>query len=327
MLSDRFGRTVRYLRLSITGACNFSCAYCRTGAAASGEEDSCSSDELVRIVKAFTGLGVRGVRLTGGEPLLRPDVLEIVEKLRALDGSLDLSLTTNGFGLERMAAKLKAAGLDRVNVSMDSLDPSVFKRLAGVEGLARVREGVFAALSAGLSPVKVNVVVVRGLNDLEVPKFAELTAEMPLQVRFIELMPIGEAASLWPRGRVALDEMMQLAGPLEPVAVGEKPHGLGPAVVYRRPGAVGTLGFIAAVSGRFCETCNRARVTSRGLLLSCLGSEDGVDLLSLLRGRATDAEVATAIRGAIAAKPSGHDFGGCGQARVGSQQRMCQIGG
>ncbi len=327
MLSDGFGRTVKYLRLSITGACNFSCAYCRTVAAVNGEEDACSSDELVRIVKLFNGLGVRGVRLTGGEPLLRTDVLEIIRRLRALDGSLDLSLTTNGFGLERMAAKLKAAGLDRVNVSMDSLDPSVFKRLAGVEGLARVRDGVMAALSAGLSPVKVNVVVVRGVNDMEVPRFAGLTENLPLQVRFIELMPIGEAASLWPQGHVPLDEMMRLAGPLDPIGFAEKPHGLGPAVVYKRPGAEGTLGFIAAVSGRFCETCNRARVTSRGVLLSCLGSDEGVDLLTLIRGGASDGAIADAIREAIAAKPSGHDFGGCGQARVGSQQRMCQIGG
>ncbi len=328
MLSDGFGRTVRYLRLSITGACNFSCAYCRTGsAAAAAEEDGCTPDELVRIAKAFIRLGVRGVRLTGGEPLLRRDVLEIVERLRALDGSLDLSLTTNGFGLKGMASRLKAAGLDRVNISMDSLEPSVFKQLAGVEGLARVKEGVSAALSAGLSPVKVNVVVVRGLNDAEVSRFAELTANLPLHVRFIELMPIGEAASLWPMGRVSLEEMMKLAGPLEPAGSGEKPGGLGPAVVYKRPGSMGTLGFIAAVSGRFCDTCNRARVTSRGLLLSCLGSEEGVDLSSLMRGGASDDDISAAIRKAIAAKPSGHAFAGCGRTRVGSHQRMCQIGG
>lgn len=329
MLTDGYGRAVRYLRLSVTDACNFACAYCKpdkTARCVNGQE--CSAQELIRIAGALVRLGIRGVRVTGGEPLLRPDILDIVSALRALDPRLDLSLTTNGFSLARLAQGLKGAGLDRVNISLDSLDPSAFKRLAGVEGLESVRAGVAAALAAGLNPVKLNVVVVQGLNDAEVPAFARLTEKLPLHVRFIELMPMGPAVqAMGPSRRVPLETMMALAGPLEAVAHGEKPNGFGPASVYRRPGAVGTLGFIAAVSGRFCETCNRVRVTSRGVLLSCLAAPGGLDLLPLLRGGASDLTLEGAVREAVAQKPSGHAFGGCSGARVGAGLGMCGIGG
>jgi cyclic pyranopterin phosphate synthase len=273
-------------------------------------------------------LGIRGVRVTGGEPLLRPDILDIVGALRALDPRVDLSLTTNGFRLARLAQGLKEAGLGRINVSLDSLDPSAFKQLAGVEGLDAVREGVAAAFAAGLNPVKLNVVVVQGLNDAEVPAFARLTQDLPLHVRFIELMPMGPAAqALGPSRRVPLEHMMALAGPIEPVAPREKPNGFGPALVYRKPGAAGTLGFIAAVSGRFCENCNRVRVTSRGILLPCLAAAEGSELLPLLRAGASDSALEQAIRDAVAHKPSGHAFGGCSGARVGAGLGMCGIGG
>jgi GTP 3',8-cyclase len=283
---------------------------------------------LVRIAGTLVRLGIRGVRVTGGEPLLRPDILDIVTALRALDPGIDLSLTTNGFRLARLAQGLKKAGLGRVNVSLDSLDPSAFKQLAGVEGLELVREGVAAALAAGLDPVKLNVVVVQGLNDTEIPAFARLTEDFALHVRFIELMPMGPAAQdLGPSRRVPLEDMMALAGPLEPVAPREKPNGFGPALVYRKPGAAGTLGFIAAVSGRFCETCNRVRVTSRGILLPCLAAENGFDLLPLMRAGASDYALEEAVREAVAQKPSGHAFGGCSGARVGAGLGMCGIGG
>ena len=329
VLTDGYGRAVSYLRLSVTDVCNFACAYCSpdlSAGCASGQE--CTAQELVRIAGALVRLGIRGVRVTGGEPLLRPDILDIVRSLRALDPRVDLSLTTNGFRLSRLARGLREAGLGRVNISLDSLDPAAFKRLAGVEGLAAVREGVAAALTAGLDPVKLNVVVVQGLNDAEVPAFARLTQDLPLHVRFIELMPMGQAAqTLGPSRRVPLDAMMALAGPLEAVARPERPNGFGPASVYRRPGAAGTLGFIAAVSGRFCETCNRVRVTSRGMLLSCLAASEGLDLLPLLRAGATDRALEEAIRVAVAQKPSGHAFGGCSGARVGAGLGMCGIGG
>lgn len=328
MLADGFGRPVRYLRLSVTEACNFSCAYCRPGKR--GELDSgqeCSAEELVRIAGALVRLGIRGVRVTGGEPLLRPDILGIVGALRELDGDLDLSLTTNGFRLAGMAKGLRAAGLDRVNISLDSLDPEAFRRLAGVQALDAVREGVAAALDAGLDPVKLNVVVVKGLNDTEAPAFARLTQDLPLHVRFIELMPIGPAEALEPSRRVPLKDMMRLAGPLECVSPEKAPNGFGPASVYRRPGARGTLGFIAAVSGRFCGACNRVRVTSRGMLLPCLAAEEGFDLLPLLRAGGDDSALEEALRGAVALKPSGHAFGGCSGARVGPSLGMCRIGG
>ena len=329
MLTDGYGRSVRYLRLSVTDACNFACAYCRPDKAARcapGQE--CTARELVQVAGALVRLGISGIRVTGGEPLLRSDIIEIVSALRALDPRLDLSLTTNGFRLARLAQGLKEAGLGRVNISLDSLDPSAFKRLAGVEGLESVREGVAAALAAGLDPVKLNMVVVQGLNDAEIPAFAALTEDFPLHVRFIELMPMGSAAqALGPSRRVPLEAMMALAGPLEAVPQKDKPNGFGPAAVYRRPGAVGTLGFIAAVSGRFCETCNRVRVTSRGMLLSCLAAPEGCDLLPLLRGGASGAALEAAIRQAVAQKPSGHAFGGCSGVRVGAGLGMCGIGG
>lgn len=329
MLTDGFGRAVRYLRLSVTDACNFACAYCspdRSARCTSGQE--CTARELVRVAGALVRLGIRGVRVTGGEPLLRPDILDIVRSLRALDPNLDLSLTTNGFRLASLAQDLKGAGLDRVNISLDSLDPKAFRRLAGVEGLHAVREGVTAALAAGLDPVKLNVVVVQGFNDTEVPAFARLTEDLPLHVRFIELMPVGPAVqAMGPSRRVPLETMMALAGPLEAVARRERPNGFGPASVYRRPGAVGTLGFIAAVSGRFCETCNRVRVTSRGVLLPCLAAAEGFDLLPLLRSGAGDPALEEAVRQAVTQKPSGHAFGGCSGARVGAGLGMCGIGG
>lgn len=328
MLSDGLGRPVRYLRLSVTDACNFSCAYCKPDKAASrATGPECTAQELVRIAGVLVRLGIRGVRVTGGEPLLRRDILDLVGRLRSLDENLDLSLTTNGFRLASLARGLREAGLDRINVSLDSLDPAAFMQLAGVEGLGAVREGIAAALAAGLAPVKLNVVVVKSLNDSEVPAFARLTQDIPLHVRFIELMPFGTAPTLDSSHRVALDEMMELAGPIEPVAPGETPDGFGPALVYRRPGSVGTLGFIAAVSGRFCDHCNRVRVTSRGLLLPCLAGQAEADLLRIMRDGGDDEALREAIVSGIAQKPSGHAFGGCSGVRVGTKSGMCGIGG
>lgn len=321
-LRDGFGRRLDYLRLSITDRCNLRCVYCLplSGASFASPEDALSPAEIERLVRLAQRLGVTKVRVTGGEPLVRRDVLEVVSRLGRL-GLRDFSLSTNGVLLAPLAAKLKDAGLHRVNVSLDTLDPARFLRVARFGELPAVLEGLRAALAAGLSPVKVNVVVGRGLNDDEIPAFVDLARRRPLHVRFIELMPIGETGFFTPERWLPMPAIRAACGPLEPCVA---PVGSGPAR-YLRPagGARGTLGFIGAMSCSFCADCNRMRLTSTGRLVPCLGSEKGTDLRKPLRAGPDDAVLEALWRRTAADKPERHEL-----ATSSPRERfMCSLGG
>ena len=329
MMNDGFGRTIDYLRLSVTDRCNLRCVYCLPQSAPrfAPSPDLLSDDEIVALAGAFAGLGVSKIRLTGGEPLVRPGLPGLVRRLAAVPGVRDLSLSTNGVLLAGLARELKAAGLRRVNISLDTLDAGRFARIARFGDLKDVLAGIEAALAAGLDPVKLNVVVARGMNADEIGAFAALSEKRPLHIRFIELMPMGETGFFAPERRVPLAEMMAGAEPLEPLSREEGPLGHGPARYYRRPGALGTVGFISALSCGFCGACNRVRLSSTGTLVPCLDGDEGVDLRAPLRAGAGGETLAALIRGAVRAKPEAHGMAARAAASEANTRLMCSIGG
>ncbi len=326
VLRDPFGRRVDYLRLSITDRCNLRCVYClpERGYSGSPAAELLSDAEILRLCRIAAGLGVRRVRVTGGEPLTRPGIEGLIAGLARIDGLDDISLSTNGMLLASRAAVLARAGLRRVNVSLDTLQPERFREVTRRGRLADVRAGIETALAC-LDPVKINVVVVRGLNDSEIPAFAALTEDRPLHVRFIELMPIGETGFFTRDRRLPLAEIMARCGALEPAALDEAPRGYGPAVYYRRSGSRGTVGFISALSCNFCGRCNRLRLTARGRLVPCLASESGLDLRGPLRSGAADGELAALFEAVVAAKPERHSMDPAGE-KV-RESFMCSLGG
>lgn len=327
MLTDSFGRRVDYLRLSVTDRCGLRCAYClpAQGASFTPAAELLTDGEIETLTGVFARLGVSAVRVTGGEPLSRPGIAGLIERLARVPGIEDLSLSTNGMGLRRLARDLARAGLKRVNVSVDSLDPERFRTITGFGVLSEALAGVDAALDAGLTPVKINMVVARGLNEDEIGRFAALTRERPLHVRFIELMPMGETGFFSPERRVPLDEMMARAGQLEPAP--ERPAGRGPARCWRLPGARGTVGFISALSCGFCATCNRMRLTAGGTLLPCLDGEDGTDLKALLRAGAGPEELSREVAEAVRRKPREHAMRDRASSTRPNPRLMCGVGG
>ena len=329
MLNDGFGRRIDYLRLSVTDRCNLRCVYCLPESAPrfAPREETLTDDDIAALVGAFARAGVSKIRITGGEPLVRPGLTALVGRLAAIPGIDDLSMSTNGVLLADHARKLKAAGLSRVNVSLDTLDPERFAGIARFGGLKNVLAGIEAALDAGLTPVKLNVVAARGMNDDELGAFAALTEMKPLHVRFIELMPMGETGFFSPERRIPLDEMMAKAAPLTPVSLEERPMGHGPARYYRRPGSAGTIGFISALSCGFCAACNRMRLSSTGTLIPCLDGDDGVDLRTPLRNGAGQDALLALIRDAVRAKPESHRMEARAKDAAVNPRQMCSIGG
>jgi cyclic pyranopterin phosphate synthase len=312
-LADRDGRRLRYLRLSVTDRCDLRCVYCMPpeGVPASAREELLDFESLVRVVRVFAGLGVETVRLTGGEPLVRKDLPTLVRMLRDEAGIRDLAMTTNGTALAQHARALVDAGLSRLNVSVDSLDPARFARLTRGGDLRRVLAGIAAAREAGIREVKVNTVVVRGENDG--PALAELVrwawAE-GLTPRFIELMPLGEAANL---GRVAVVPVAEiraaLAGLVAVEAAPEHRADRGPAgYLLARDGSGRRVGLIGAVTDSFCHRCNRVRITARGEIRACLASPTGLSLAELVRSGRDDEALRAAIEEALFGKRSGHEF-------------------
>jgi GTP 3',8-cyclase len=306
-LVDGYGRVVTDLRVSVMDRCNLRCTYCMPaeGLPWLSREEILTVDEIERLVRLMLGLGVREVKLTGGEPTVRPDLVEIVGRLRTIDPSLDLSITTNGYLLDRLAAPLREAGLNRATVSCDSLLRHRFAEMTRRDALDKVLAGLRAARSAGLDPVKVNCVVIGGTNDGESVSFARLARETGVEVRFIEYMPL-DADRAWERERVVpsadLRARIGAAHPLVPDGGG--PH---PAARYRfADGAPGAVGFISSVTEPFCDTCNRVRITADGQFRSCLFALDEFDLRGPLRSGAQDAELESVVRAAVAAKWSGH---------------------
>lgn len=329
MMRDGFNRTIDYLRLSVTDRCNLRCVYCLPELAPrfAPNGELLSDDEIVKLVEAFAHTGMSKIRITGGEPLVRPGLPALVRRLSSIPGIRDLSLSTNGVLLGGLAAELKTAGLHRVNISLDTLDPARFASIARFGNLKSVLSGIEAALEAGLAPVKLNVVVARGMNDDEVGAFAALTDNKKLHVRFIELMPMGETGFFTPERRVPLGELMAAAAPLAPASHEDRPLGHGPARYYRRPGAAGTIGFISALSCGFCDSCNRVRLSSSGTLIPCLDGDEGVDLRTPLREGAGPDTLTALIRGAIRAKPESHGMVARAASLDASPRFMCQIGG
>lgn len=307
-LVDPFQRRIRYLRISVTDRCNLRCFYCMP----EGLEDKYERDEVLtleevaRLARIFASVGVEKVRITGGEPLYRRGVVDLIRELRAVDGLRELCMTTNGLALAPVAQKLVDNGLDRINVSIDSLDREKFEMITRYDGLEKVLEGVRAALAAGLAPVKLNVVVMRGYNLDEVVDFAEWAHREPVQVRFIEYMPFGpgipgQADHYVPSSEVKgrLLQRFELE-PLESNLAG------GPAAHYRLKGGAGQVGFISPIDTGFCADCNRVRLTAVGRLRLCLFADDGIDLRGPLRDGESDQQILARLHEAMRIKPEKH---------------------
>ena len=307
--SDSFQRPINYLRISVTDRCNLRCIYCMPEGEISplSHRDILTYEEIRTVVEAAAELGIKKVRLTGGEPLVRLGLTDLIRMLAEIDAIDDISLTTNGALLGHYAAELKSAGLHRVNVSLDTLKPDRFESITRTRGrsLSDVLRGIDTAMSVGLNPVKLNMVVMAGINDDEVLDFAARTIDDGWHVRFIELMPVtdgGTAASLFvPAGDIR--KRLEVVGELEPCLPGV---GNGPAKYFRFPGAPGTIGFITPISEHFCFNCNRLRLTADGKLRPCLLSEYEVDLKQPLRGGVSLAGLKQLIEEAVANKPWRH---------------------
>jgi cyclic pyranopterin phosphate synthase len=326
MAKDRFGRQIHYLRISLTDHCNLRCIYCMPeDMTFRPNKDMLQDDEILTLVRLFTSLGFNKYRLTGGEPTVRAHVVDLVREIARIPGVNSLSMTTNGVLLARLARPLKEAGLQRVNVSMDTLDPEKFHRLTRWGTLGDVWNGIRAAEEAGLTPVKINAVVVSGYNEHDVVDLARLTLDHPWQVRFIEMMPFAGATDLQLTQLVTAEDIKNNveagAGLLEPVNGGELD---GEARLFRFPGALGDVGFISSVTAPFCASCTRARLTADGRLRLCLLREGEVDLLTPLRAGATLLELRQLILDGIWMKPWGH---GLADGVIPMNRVMSEIGG
>jgi cyclic pyranopterin phosphate synthase len=323
---DSFGRRIDYLRISLTDRCNMRCVYCMpaVGMQFLPRPELLTADELLLVVRAAARAGFRKLRLTGGEPMLRPDIVELVRAMKATPGIEHIAMTTNALRLRKLAQPLKDAGLDRVNISIDSLDPQKFRQMTRGGKLEEVWAGIEAAVAAGLAPLKLNAVIVRGMNDDEVVELAALTLKHPWEFRFIEVMPLTGVAGLAQEGVISSAELiarLQAAyGTLEPLGMASSD----PARRYRIPGAPGKLGFISSVTDPFCSTCNRMRLTAEGRLHLCLLRDDEVDLRAAIRAGADEAEVERLIRHAVAVKPWGH---GLPDGVLPTLRGMSQLGG
>ncbi len=307
-MHDGFGRRISYLRVSVTDRCNFRCDYClpRSHRDFATPADWLEPAELARIVGLFAQLGVNHVRLTGGEPLVRPELTEIARGIAALPGIEDLSLSTNASRLAALAPGLRAAGVRRLNISLDSLDPARFRQMTGGH-LQPVLAGIEAARANGFGPLKINMVVMRGRNDDEVEAMVDFCRQRDLTLRFIETMPVGRAGQAAQADYLPLEEVearLRRHFRLEPAAM----HGSGPARYFRVDDGALRIGFITPQSRHFCETCNRVRLTATGDLVLCLGQENKVALGALARGGADDHELLAAIQAGIARKPERHFF-------------------
>ncbi len=304
--TDSFHRKIDYLRLSITDRCNLRCVYCmpEEGVRKFEHAEILSYEEVVRLARISISTGMSKVRMTGGEPLVRKDALQLCESISQVPGLTSLTLTTNGVLLSEFAEGLFRAGIRRVNVSLDTLKPERFLKISRKDLFDRVWAGIMAAERVGFSPVKLNAVIMAGVNDDEIEDLARLTFRFPFHVRFIEFMPFQqcESRSLFIPAREILERLRRVA-PLEESSVQE---GNGPALHYAFRGAVGKIGIISPVSDHFCPSCNRLRLTADGKLRTCLFSEEETDLRELLRRGASDEQIREAMLAAINTKPEKH---------------------
>jgi cyclic pyranopterin phosphate synthase len=323
-LKDQWGRSIEYLRISVTDRCNFRCVYCmpKEGLQWLPKAEILTYEEIAEVVRQLSPLGLRRLRITGGEPTIRPDLESLVRQLKSIPGIEDIALSTNGAKLPQMARSLREAGLDRINMSADSLQPAriaaIARRDLGFDPIAAAK----AAEDAGLSPIKINVVVLRGTNDDEVEDFARLTIDRPWHIRFIELMPVGDLRELTWDHVVPSDEVLERISHLGALAPDGGPaRGNGPARYYRLEGAAGTVGVITPMTHTYCGTCNRVRLTADGRLRTCLYGDHEVNLRDPLReGRPLE----PLFRQALAEKPKEHALL---QMQVGGLRALSQVGG
>ncbi|AMW04940.1 GTP 3',8-cyclase MoaA [Gemmatimonas phototrophica] len=321
---DQFGRRIEYLRISVTDRCNFRCQYCMPveGLPWLPKQEILRYEEIAEIVRQLAPLGLKRLRITGGEPTIRPDLVSLIRMLKAIDGIEDIALSTNGVKLPQMASALADAGLDRVNISADSLRAERVVQIARRDLGFDLVMAAKAAQDAGIAPIKINVVVMRGINDDELAEFAALTREFPWHVRFIELMPVGELRELTWDHVVPSEEVLTRVRSLGPLAADAGPaKGNGPAVYYRYEGAPGTVGVITPMTHTYCETCNRVRLTADGRLRTCLFGDHEVVLRDALR---RGDPLAPLFAKALAEKPKEHALL---QMQVGGLRALSQVGG
>ncbi len=324
-LTDSQGRTINYLRLSVTDRCNMRCFYCmpKEGIVKQGHGAVLSYEELLLIAETAVGLGIEKIRVTGGEPLVRSGITGFLERLAAIPGLSHLALTTNGLLLEQMAGDLFRAGVQRLNVSLDSLKPATFAEITRGGDLETVLAGLDAAERAGFPPPKINVVIMRGVNDSEILAFAEMSRSRGNSIRFIEYMPAIKEEN-WQRYCITGEEILQRITEHYPLEQIDKGLFAGPSRDYRIPGARGSIGIITAVSGHFCRDCNRIRVTSTGQAKGCLFSDAKTDLIPWLRPPDRDG-LAEVLRFIISTKPERHDISPDGYTH--KNFTMSQVGG
>ncbi len=325
---DPFGRSIRYVRISVTDRCNLRCRYCMPNGYLGGEQpaDILSYEEIGTIAEAMVGLGVKKFRLTGGEPLVRRDLESLVARLAAFPEVEDLALSTNAVLLRDKARALRDAGLKRVNVSLDTLDPATFKAISVNSSLEAVLDGIAAAEDVGLAPIKLNMVVMKGVNDGEIEAMARMTFTRPWTIRFIEVMPMRSNPGAQVGQYVSTDsirERLAAVGTLIPV---ERDALAGPAAEFKYPGAVGSVGFITPLSHTFCGACNRVRLTTTGKLRLCLFGESGCDLRGPLRAGATVDDLRGLIVDAMTRKPESHHLA-LGYSGPEAPVNMSEIGG
>jgi len=326
MALDRFGRSIHYLRISLTDHCNLRCVYCMPeDMTFRPNAELMQDDELILLVRLFASLGFDKMRLTGGEPTVRLHIVELVHAIARTPGVRSLSMTTNGILLSRLARPLAEAGLQRVNISLDTLNPDKFRRVTRWGKLDDVWNGIMAAEEAGLTPVKLNAVIVRGYNEPDIVDLARLTLERPWQVRFIEMMPFAGVTDLQTNNVVtAAETQATIEAALGSLEVSNNGELDGEARLFRLPGAPGEIGFISSVSVPFCAACTRARLTADGRLRLCLLREGEVDLLTPLRAGATLDDLRQLILKGIWHKPWGH---GLAEGIIPLNRVMSEIGG
>lgn len=318
-MKDAYGRDINYLRISVTDLCNLRCRYCmpEEGISKVGHRDVLTVEEIYEIAEIFVSLGINKIRITGGEPLIRNGIISIVEKIGSLDGVKDFAMTTNGLFLKKYVKDLKSAGLNRVNISLDTLDEEKYSYITRGGKLKKVFEGIEAAKKVGLTPIKINNVLIGGFNDDEIIDFVKLTKDEEIDVRFIEIMPMGHAVNWAVDNFVSNELVLEKVKNLEKV---ESTNKSSPAVYYKLPNAKGKVGLINPISCKFCSDCNRIRLTAEGKLKLCLHSNNEIDLKGPLRKGENIREL---IINSIMEKPESHNL----ESGKYISKNMYQIGG
>lgn len=307
-MRDNLGRKINYMRISVTDRCNLFCLYCKKEKLPfKPPEEILRYEEILRVARIALSLGISKIRITGGEPLVRRGIVEFISELSSLPGLEDISLTTNGILLGELAKLLYQAGLKRINVSLDTLSREKFNNITGADGFDQVRQGIESALKAGMNPVKINMVLMKGINEDEAADFVALTKDKRITVRFIELMPLGIQRDDNKKLFISSDEVFKKLKNIYEMKIYDSKNNLGPAAYYRVKDC-GLVGFIGSISNCFCGNCNRLRLTASGYLKPCLWSDEAVNIKEILRKGTTDSEVAEILKKAIKEKPAERDI-------------------